>query len=216
MIRVVGLPLFLVDFSMAYRLILVGLPLFTAAFLIIRFAGYNVQDIYLTISFPLLYFLSLQLIIGITGIPLGLLEHKLLATTPAQLTSLFSLGKAAFILVCFSGFLEELIFRGVLLRAAGDHMGYITGSIYASCLFAALQIPRLIFLEVVFAFLVGLLFCWMVRRTGSIPRLIFLEVVFAFLVGLLFCWMVRRTGSIWGVALAHGLINMILYLDLFF
>jgi hypothetical protein len=50
MIRVVGLPLFLVDFSMAYRLILVGLPLFTAAFLIIRFAGYNVQDIYLTIS----------------------------------------------------------------------------------------------------------------------------------------------------------------------
>jgi hypothetical protein len=52
MIRVVGLPLFLVDFSMAYRLILVGLPLFTAAFLIIRFAGYNVQDIYLTISFP--------------------------------------------------------------------------------------------------------------------------------------------------------------------
>ena len=187
LIRIVGLPLFLADFPMAYRLILVGLPLFTAAFLIIRFAGYKAQDIYLTFSSPVLYFLTLQLIIGVTGIPLGLLEHKILPDIPSLFPPPFSHGFAAFILICFSGFLEELIFRGVLLRAAGDHMGKITGSIYASCLFAALQIPRLIFLEVVFVFLVGLLFCWMVRRTQSI----------------------------WGVALAHGLMNMILYLDVY-
>ena len=185
--RIVGLPLFLADFPMAYHLILVGVPLFTAAFFIIRFAGYRVQDIYLTFSSPVLYFLTLQLIIGVTGIPLGLLEHKLLPETQPLLPPPFRHGEAAFILICFSGFLEELIFRGVLLRAAGDYMGKITGSIYVSCLFAALQIPRLLFLEVIFAFLVGLLFCWMVRRTGSI----------------------------WGVALAHGLMNMMLYLDVY-
>jgi membrane protease YdiL (CAAX protease family) len=77
-----------------------------------------------------------------------------------------------------------LIFRGVLLRAAGDYMGVIGGSLYVSCLFAALQISQLLFLGVIYAFLVSLFFCWIVRRTGSI----------------------------WGVTIAHGLMNMLLYL----
>ncbi len=188
LVRIVGLPLFLADIPMTYRLVLVGLPLFTAAFIIIRFAGYRAQDIYLTFSSPILYFLTLQLIIGVTGIPFGLIEHKLLPDTLSLLPPPFRHGEAAFILICFSGFLEELIFRGVLLRAAGDYMGKNIGSIYISFLFAALQIPRLLFLEVIFAFLVGLLFCRMVRRTGSI----------------------------WGVSLAHGLMNIMLYLDVYF
>jgi membrane protease YdiL (CAAX protease family) len=184
LIRVVGLPLFLADLSISYLLLLAGVLLFTAAFFIIRSAGYRAQDIYLTFSSPILYFLTLQLIIGVSGIPLGLIEKKLLPVTTALFPPQVQYGEAVFILFCFSGFLEELIFRGVLLRAAGDYMGVIGGSLYVSCLFAALQISQLLFLGVIYAFLVSLFFCWIVRRTGSI----------------------------WGVTIAHGLMNMLLYL----
>lgn len=60
LIRVVGLPLFLADLSISYLLLLAGVLLFTAAFFIIRSAGYRAQDIYLTFSSPILYFLTLQ------------------------------------------------------------------------------------------------------------------------------------------------------------
>lgn len=38
------------------------------------------------------------------------------------------------------------------------------------------------------------------------------DIVFVFVVALFFGWVVQRTGSILGVALAHGITNIVLYL----
>jgi membrane protease YdiL (CAAX protease family) len=183
LIRILGLPITVSGLPMGYQLILVGVPVISAVLIIISLAGYRPRDIFLSIFSPVLFFLLLLMIIGLTGIPLGLLEEKILTERPLLFTSSFRYRELFLVLILVSGFLEELIFRGVLLKAAGDYLGKTAGPIYVSLLFAALQITHLLFLEVVFSFLVGLFFCWVVQRTGSI----------------------------WGVTVAHGLMHFILY-----
>ncbi len=86
----------------------------------------------------------------------------------------------------FTGCMEEIIFRGILLKAADDYLGKTHSLIYASFIFSVLHIIHYSFLDVVFVFGVALLFIFFVRRTGSLL----------------------------GVALAHGITNIVLYLVL--
>ncbi len=183
LIRVLGLPIMFSGLAAGFQLILVTAPVISAVLLIMRLVGIRPRDIFLSISSPDLFFLLIQMIIGLTGVPLGMLEEKILTERPLLFPSPFRYGELVLILIFVSGFLEELIFRGVLLKAAWEYLGKIAGSIYVSLLFAALQITHLLLLEIVFSFLVGLFFCWVVRRTGSI----------------------------WGVTVAHGLMHFILY-----
>lgn len=39
-----------------------------------------------------------------------------------------------------------------------------------------------------------------------------IDVVFVFVVALFFGWVVKKTGSLFGVTLAHGITNIVLYL----
>jgi membrane protease YdiL (CAAX protease family) len=89
----------------------------------------------------------------------------------------------ALIFLMCTGFVEEFIFRGVLQRTAVEAFGW-RGIIYVSLLFAALHMG---FLSLI-------------------------DVVFVFCVALFFGWVVKKTGSLLGVALAHGITNIILYL----
>ena len=83
-----------------------------------------------------------------------------------------------------AGFVEEFIFRGVLQRTAVAVFGSWWGIIYVSLLFAVLHMG---FLSLI-------------------------DVVFVFFVALFFGWVVKKTGSLFGVALAHGITNILLYL----
>jgi membrane protease YdiL (CAAX protease family) len=86
------------------------------------------------------------------------------------------------LLLC-TGFVEEFIFRGVLQRTAVEAFGG-WGIVYVSLLFAILHMGFL---------------SW-------------IDVVFVFVVALFFGWVVKKTGSLFGVTLAHGITNIVLYL----
>ncbi len=128
--------------------------------------------------------LPVQLALALTGVVFGVTEYLILAPEPmiAEL-SWQSAWLPAVMLLVFVGFGEEFIFRGVLQRSAADAFnGW--GVIYVSLLFATLHMG---------------FFSW-------------LDLVFVFAVALFFGWVVQKTGSILGVALAHGITNIVLYL----
>ena len=129
--------------------------------------------------------IPLQLAVALTGVAFGVAEYFIL-TEEATTTGLVLQQTpilAAFLLLFCTGFVEEFIFRGVLQRTAvGAFGGW--GIIYVSLLFAVLHIG---FLSLI-------------------------AVVFVFFVALFFGWVVKKTGSLFGVALAHGITNIILYL----
>ncbi|MDQ3865330.1 MAG: CPBP family intramembrane metalloprotease [Actinomycetota bacterium] len=121
-----------------------------------------------------------QLPIAVSGVPLGYLgfvlarpESAFAHVTPANAL----LGAA--ILVVFTGFAEEIVFRGLLQDALTAVFG-AGGLLASSALFAAAYL-------------------------GAGPAG---YVVFAACLGLAFAWLVRRTGSLLGVSIAHGLLNV--------
>ncbi len=126
----------------------------------------------------------LQLMLMGGGLGLGALEYFILA--PAQLITTFSwtsVWLSTLSLIIFTGFMEELIFRGLLQAAAPPVLGR-WALVYVSLLFAALHIGHLSALEVALAFGVGLVFAQVAQNNGSIL----------------------------GISLAHGLTNVMLFL----
>jgi uncharacterized protein len=160
---------------------LIGVPIFASAFLTIRKLGYTRKQLGLTVS---LEGLHRQMIMVPFGAVLGIGEY--LIFRPAPLAPRFTIEDIwlpALILLLFTGFEEELIFRGVMQRAALRSLGR-WGLIYVNLVFAVLHIGYL-----------------------SI-----LDLIFVFLVGLLFSFFVLRTKTLFGVTLAHGAINTSLFL----
>ncbi|MEE9202286.1 MAG: CPBP family intramembrane glutamic endopeptidase, partial [Dehalococcoidia bacterium] len=104
---------------------------------------------------------------------------------PKPLAAAFGLGIVfpALVLIATTGFVEELVFRGIMQRAFIEGVGR-RGIIYVSVVFAVLHI--------------GYLFA--------------ADVAFVFVVSLFFAWMRERTGSLLGISLAHGITNAVLYL----
>jgi uncharacterized protein len=129
--------------------------------------------------------LPLQALIGLTGIPLGLLWYALLRPTP--LTAALPPGAIwvpAAVLLVSTGLPEELLFRGLLQRASAVVMGPWLGPVLITCLWTALRLG-----------------------SASWPAL-----GLTFLTGGLFALIAGLTGSIWGVSLANGLTNVVLFL----
>ncbi len=128
-----------------------------------------------------------QLAVALSGFLFGVLEYLILTPAPMiiELTWQEVWLPALIFLVC-TGFVEEFIFRGVLQRTATAVFGNWWGIIYVSLLFAVLHMG---FLSL-------------------------MDVVFVFVVALFFGWVVKKTGSLFGVTLAHGITNTLLYLVL--
>ncbi len=124
-----------------------------------------------------------QLIIALTGLGFGLAEYLILTPEPlvAEL-SWQAVWLPSLVLLFSSGVVEEFIFRGVLQRAAVHALGG-WGIVYISFLFAILHLGFL---------------SWV-------------DIVFVFAIALFFGWVVKKTGSLLGVALSHGITNIILF-----
>ena len=129
--------------------------------------------------------LPVQLAVGLSGFLFGVTEYIILTPEPlvVELTWQEVWLPALIFLMC-TGFVEEFIFRGVLQRTAVEVFGSWRGIIYVSLLFAVLHVG---FLSLI-------------------------DVVFVFAVALFFGWVVKKTGSLFGVTLAHGITNILLYL----
>jgi uncharacterized protein len=182
LIRLLSLSMPLLVFPYTFWYLVVGIPLFLSVFLVYRLIGYKPAEVGLSLGSGL----PLQLAVGLTGLVFGYVEYRLLP--PQLFTASFSQQNillSALILLVFTGLLEELIFRGLMQRAALDAIKRL-GPLYVSLVFAVLHIGY-----------------------QSI-----LNLVFVFLVGLFFSLVVARTRSILGVSLAHGLTNIMLYLVL--
>jgi membrane protease YdiL (CAAX protease family) len=179
LIRLISLTLPLNAFPLVYWYAIVGTPLFLAAYLMVRTTHITNRQIGLTAkSIPV------QILIGLAGILLGYLEYLILR--PQPLVDQFRFGVIilpALMLLIFTGFLEELIFRGLLQHSANLFIGR-WGILYVAFIFAIFHFGYQSYADFFFVLLVSLLFSYIVHKTGSIV----------------------------GVTLAHGLTNIFLYL----
>jgi uncharacterized protein len=129
--------------------------------------------------------IPLQIIIALTGIPLGLLEYAILQPAPwIAVGSVGAIAIGGLVIFLATGLSEELIFRGILLKRAVDALGERSGLLYVTALFASLHI----------FFLSGY------------------DLLFVFGVGLFYGFVVLQTKNLWGAILSHSLGNVMLYL----
>lgn len=178
LIRIISLSLPLLSIPQVWWYPAIYLPLMGAAAILAVVLGYRPRDIGLSLKgWPG------QLLIGLSGLGLGYAEHLILAPAPlvGELTWQDAWLPALILLIC-TGFVEELIFRGVLQKSATDSFG-IWGIAYISLLFAILHLG------------------WVVGQ-GAGP-LAWLDIPFVLVVALLFGWAVKKTGSLLGVALSQ-------------
>jgi len=176
--RILSLGMPLQDVHLTYWFLIVGVPMIVTALLVARTLGLTRYDLGLTVRA-----IPLQLLIGILGVGLGIVEYFILKPEPLidELTWQQAWWPALILLVA-TGFGEELVFRGVMQSASTD----------------ALSKAAIIYVAIVFATLhVGY---------KSAP-----DVVLVFLVALFFGWAVARTGSLLGVSLCHGIANVVLF-----
>jgi len=159
--------------------LIVGVLLALATFLAARVTGMSGGRIGLSFrSWPA------QILVGLTGPCLGLIEFYILKPGPAVgELSWRSIWLPALIFLAFTGFLEEIVFRGLIQQAALERMGKI-GLLYVPALFAVMHLGY---------------------RSA-------MDIVFVFIVGLAFGLIAFRMRSLLGVSLAHGLTNVTLYL----
>jgi len=159
--------------SLAYAVVL--LLLLIAVHIIVTTLDLKLRDIGLTFQhWPI------QILVVLSGVALGDIG-ALFLEPEISFNSLNLVIVFAFLI--FAGFIEELIFRGILQRFAIDVFGK-KGVFLATILFTALYIGWLSILGCLFVLSIGLLFGWVVKETGSII----------------------------GVGFSHGIINIIIYL----
>lgn len=162
---------------------LVSLPLLSAVGAVIFVQGLRLAD--LGLGLHDLHEIPYQAMIGISGLPLGLVEYAILRPTEWQYGVVpGGFVTAVVIIILATGLSEELIFRGVLLRRATEALGRRPGILFVTIVFASLHIYF--------------------RNP--------VDLAFVFLVGLFFALVVVRTKSLWGATMSHSLGNVVLYL----
>ena len=179
LIRLLSLSMPLVEFPQIYWYAIVAVPMVAATFVVMRRLNYGRREVGLTLNR-----LPLQLLIGLSGISFGIAEFYILR--PSPLIDSLTWGEVllpALIFLLATGFAEELVFRGVMQRAAGKALGR-WGWVYVAVLFTILHIGYLLVADALFVLAVGLFYGWVVRKTGSLL----------------------------GVSLSHGTANIVLYL----
>jgi membrane protease YdiL (CAAX protease family) len=180
-IRLLSLALPLTNFPLIYWYAVIGVPLFIATFLTVRATGLTAEMIGLRIRWR---DLPVQLLIGLSGMLFGFIEYLILRPEPLVSEPSWEMVLLiALILLVFTGFLEELIFRGVLQASSTQELGHL-GVVFVALVFSVLHLGY---------------------RSG-------LDVIFVFAVAITFGVLVQRFRNLLGVSIAHGLINVSLYL----
>lgn len=155
-----------------YWYALIGVPSMIGVVLAVRACGYRASDIGLTRQIDLA-----QVAIAMSGIPLGLAGYFVIrpeARARFDTWGEYLLG--ALFLLIFAGFLEELLFRGLLQQVADQIIGRFS-ILWSNALFALMYL-------------------------GSES---WTFVLFMTICGMIWGWWVHRTRVLWGVAIAHSI-----------
>lgn len=178
LVRIISLTLPLGQIEPAYRYVAAGVPIAVAAVVALWLTGMRPADVGLRPAR-----LGPQVWIALAAVPLGVAEYLILRPGPLGGVPWEMAGLVPAVAVgLFTGFPEELVFRGVLQTAVRPILG-AWNWVYVSVVFAVLHIGYESLVDVVFVLLVGGLY------------------------GLVF----ERTRSIVGVSISHGLANVILF-----
>jgi membrane protease YdiL (CAAX protease family) len=182
LIRLLSLSMPLAGFPRIYWYFIVSVPLAAATLVALRTLGFSRTEIGLNLKA-----LPTQIMVAFTGLSLGYIEYRILQPDPlAPSLAWKELWLPGLILLLCTGFLEELIFRGMMQQSVTRALGKVWGILYVATLFAVLHVGY-----------------------QSLP-----DVIFVFGVALFFGLVKAHTGSILGVTLAHGLTNILLFLTL--
>jgi membrane protease YdiL (CAAX protease family) len=178
-IRVISLALpVMLEISQLIWYIVIAIPILVGIIVVARTLKYGLADIGLLWNDP-----TVQILVAFAGFFLAAAGFMFLKTTAwTTVLTLQSTLFPALVLLIFTGFVEELAFRGVMQQAAGALGSY--GWVYIAAVYAVLQIQQ-----------------------GSLEY-----CLFGLVAGLFFGYVVKLSGSIIGVSLAHGLINIGLFL----
>jgi membrane protease YdiL (CAAX protease family) len=189
LVRIISLSMPLADIPQLWWYPIIYLPLLAAAIVLARLLNYKSRDVGFSFGNNL-GLIPVQLLIGLMGVGLGIVEYLILASEPLVVNpTLQNAWLPALILLLFTGFVEEFIFRGVMQRAAVEAFGG-WGIFYVSLLFAVLHIG------------------WI----EAANPLSWVDIIFVFVIALFFGWVVKKTGSLLGVTLSHGLTNIMLFI----
>jgi len=180
LIRVISLSVPLASFPRYAWYIVVNVPVLVAALALMRVRGIGFKDAGVKLGKP-----RDVAWIALTGIPLGFIDYLILR--PESIATGLSFSGVLLLalgLGLSTGFVEELIFRGLMQPKAVEVFGERRGLVAVAAVFASLHIG------------------WLSP----------LDLVFVFSVGLFYGFMTLRTGNIIGVTLSHGLTNVVLFL----
>jgi len=152
------------QFEPVYWYLIIYPPLLLAAWVAMRRLNFSAREVGLNLRR-----LPLQLVIALSGFVFGVVEYLILKPAQPIVTELtvVSILLTVIALAAGTGFVEEFIFRGVLQKASIGALGK-WGLSYVAFLFAILHLIHYSAIDIVFVFVVGLFFGWVVNKTGSL------------------------------------------------
>ena len=184
LIRIVSLSMPLGEFHPLIWYLLAVVPLFVGTILVIYYLALLPAQVGLGFGKGLVAVLG-HFSVTLTGFLFGFVGYHILKPFPLVSSSTpIQLIIAVLVLLFGIGFIEELIFRGILLHTSREVLGEWAGLFYVSALFGVLQLGYL---------------SWS-------------HALSAISAGLLFGWIVLRTRTIYSVGLAHGFTNIAVFL----
>ena len=182
LIRILSLSMPFVQFSKISGFLLISLPIFVGIFTCMWLQGLRAKDVGLSSS--KLKHTPIEAGVILLAIPVGIIEYLILkpAPFPGSGSGAVNLIAASLIFVVCTGFLEELVFRGLIQHNAIKLMSKWWGILFVSTIFGVLHVGNLALWDCVLAFSLGFIY--------SIVR--------------------EKTGSIYGISISHGIINTVL------
>jgi hypothetical protein len=188
LIRLLSLSLPLVGFEMPIWWLTISVPLFIATIIAVRTLKLSWYDIGHRLGRgPPLLALLIQMLIAAVGLGFGYIEYSILRPAPlVEALTWQQVWFPALVLMLCTGYLEELLFRGVMQHVARETMGPWVSNLIVSLIFAALHIGYLSLYDYIFVFCASLFFGWVYEHTRSLI----------------------------GITIAHGLTNVMLFIVL--
>lgn len=185
LIRIMSLSLPLAGFPFISWLLITSIPLFATIGVSMQVLQLSRHDVGLMLR-PGRKPLRNEVLIALSGIPLGVLEWSILRPPPLmEGLNIMQVWFPVMVIFISTGLMEELVFRGIMQKTSIEVLGQIAVPLVA-LIFAILHIGYQSWFD--FAFVFG--------------------------VGWFYGWAVQRTGSILGVTISHGLINTMLFIVL--